>query len=98
MAAPVLAHSMPRKLASPRAPLAPAQYRRLLSDLHALLEGGRQRAELAVARQLVETYHAIGKRLLEQQLTDNAGYGAATVRHLADDLGVGPALLQKPRR
>ncbi len=86
---------MPRKLTSLAAPLTPTQYRRLLSDLRALLEAGRERAEVAVAKQLVETYHAIGKRLLEQQLTDNAGYGAATVRHLADDLGIGPPVLYR---
>ncbi len=83
------------KLASPGAPLTPAQYRRLLSDLRTLLERGRQRAELAVAQQLVATYHRIGKRLLAQRLTDNAGYGDATVRRLADDLGIGRHLLHR---
>lgn len=75
--------------------LTPAGYRRLLRDLHGLLERGRQRAERAVAHHLVGTYHAMGSLLLAQNLPDQAGYGDATVRRLADDLGLGPLLLYR---
>jgi micrococcal nuclease len=85
----------PSKLAAPQAPLTPARYRRLLADLRRLLDEGRQRAEEAVAHHLVATYHAIGSRLLDQQLTDNAGYGDATVGRLADELAVGRMLLYR---
>ncbi len=86
---------MPRQLAPFTGPLSPAQYRRLVVDLRVLLEGGRQQAEFAVAQHLVVTYHAIGKRLLGQRLTENAGYGDATVRRLADELGIGRHLLHR---
>ncbi len=91
---------MPRAKRSLPAPLPAslldgAGYRRLLSDLRTLLDQGRQRAEQAVAHHLVATYHAIGKRLVDQQLTDHAGYGEATVTRLADDLAVGRLLLYR---
>ena len=83
---------MPRKLTSTRKPrsstLTPAQYDHLLDSLQRLLEKGRRRAEEAVGRQLVRTYHAVGTRLLAQKLTESAGYGASVIQRLADDLGV----------
>ncbi|MBW2457037.1 MAG: hypothetical protein JRI68_21155 [Deltaproteobacteria bacterium] len=41
------------------------------------------------------TYHAIGKRLVDPQLNNHAGYGDATVTRLADDLAVDRLLLYR---
>jgi len=78
---------------SPNTALTPAAYQRLLAHVRGLLQRGRLRAELAFAQQLVATYHALGAYLLEQELTDNAGYGAATLQRLADDLRVSQNVL-----
>jgi micrococcal nuclease len=78
-----------------RPALTPAGYQRLLRGLRRVLEQGRLRAEQALAHHLVETYHAMGALLLAQNLPDHAGYGQATVRRLADDLGLGSALLYR---
>ncbi|RLB50859.1 MAG: hypothetical protein DRI90_23395 [Deltaproteobacteria bacterium] len=82
-------------LATPTGTLTPAQYRRLVADLRKLLDRGRRRAELAVAHHLVETYHAMGERLLRRKLTENAGYRVATVRRVADEIGIGHHLLHR---
>ena len=75
--------------------LSPAQYERLLDSLQGLLEKGRRRAEQAAGRELVRTYHAVGSRLLAQKLTQRAGYGAAVIQRLADDLGVDHTTLHR---
>jgi len=77
------------------ATLSPAQYRQLLQALHRLLEKGRRRGEDAVGRELVRTYHAVGSRLLAQKLAGQAGYGAAVIARLADDLGVDQRTLHR---
>lgn len=71
------------------------QYRRLRSDLDKLLTKGRTRIEQAVGRELVRTYHAIGQRLLAANLSRHAGYQAATVQRLADDIDVHLRVLQQ---
>jgi endonuclease YncB( thermonuclease family) len=75
--------------------LSSAQYDRLLKALHRLLEKGRRREEEAVGRELVCTYHAVGSRLLAQKLAGKAGYGAAVVARLADDLTVDERTLHR---
>lgn len=90
---------MPRKPKSdPKArssALSTAQYDRLLGALQRLLEKGRRHAEEAVGRQLVQTYHAVGTRLLARKLTESAGYGASLIQRLADDLGVDHTTLHR---
>jgi len=75
--------------------LSRSQYQRLVESLRRLLVKGRQRAEEAVGRELVQTYHAVGTRLLARNLTSNAGYGTATLQRIADDLTVDPRTLQR---
>ena len=75
--------------------LTPGQYDRLLKALHRLLAKGRRREEEAVGRQLVRTYHAVGSRLLQQKLSGKAGYGAAVIARLADDLHVDERTLHR---
>ena len=79
----------------PPGTLSPAQYERLLKGLHDLLERGRRRAEEAAGRELVRTYHAIGRRLLAQKLAGKAGYGAGVLTRLADDLEVEVSILRR---
>jgi endonuclease YncB( thermonuclease family) len=86
---------MTRRRSAGSRPLTRAQYQRLVDDISRLLERGRRRAEEAVGRELVLTYHAIGKRLLAAKLSGHAGYGTATLRRLADDLGVKQRVLQR---
>ncbi|RLB58100.1 MAG: hypothetical protein DRI90_17155, partial [Deltaproteobacteria bacterium] len=75
--------------------LSPSQYQRLVDTLSRLLDKGRKRAEEAVGRELVETYHAVGSRLLAQQLSARAGYGTATLQRIADDLTITVRTLQR---
>jgi endonuclease YncB( thermonuclease family) len=82
----------------PKAPpglLSRSQYQRLVASLRRLLTEGRDRAEAAVGRELVLTYHAVGTRLLAEELTGRAGYGTATLQRVADDLTVDLRTLQR---
>jgi len=75
--------------------LSPAQYRGLLKQLRETIEQGRARAEAAVARELVRTYHQVGSLIEHQQLSGHAGYGSAMLQRLADDLGLNVRVLQQ---
>jgi endonuclease YncB( thermonuclease family) len=72
-----------------------AQYQRLLKQLRETVEQGRARAEAAVARELVRTYHRVGSLIERQQLSGHAGYGSAMLQRLADDLGLNVRVLQQ---
>lgn len=73
-------------------------YTRLLADLRQLLEEGRVRAEEALGRELIQTYHAVGSRIATEKLTERAGYGSAILAELADELGLHVRVLQQALR
>ena len=75
--------------------LSRAGYQRLLRDLRGALEGGRRRAQEAVASELAQTYWVVGDRLVNEKLTRNAGYGDAVVRELSLDLEVDQSTLRR---
>ncbi len=62
------------------------KYTKLVKDIRALIEGGKERAQAAVANELVETYWQVGRRISEEGLTDNAGYSSAVLENLAQEL------------
>lgn len=63
-------------------------YGKLLADLRRIVETGKRRADEAVGRELVTTYHAMGKRILAAKLTERAGYGQSVLKRLAEELGL----------
>lgn len=75
--------------------LTDTRYKKLLTDLRQLLEEGRARAEQASGRILIETHWLVGKRLAEEKLTENAGYGESIVEDLAEDLGMDASGLRR---
>lgn len=70
-------------------------YKKLLTDLRKILEEGRERTQRAAGRELVQTYWELGKRLTEENLTQNAGYGDSVMEDLAEDLDVDVDTLRK---
>jgi len=68
--------------------LTESNYSRLLRDLKVLIERGKARAQQAAARELVQTYWELGKRIAEEQLTENTGYDMTIYEDLAEDLNM----------
>lgn len=62
----------------------PAGYRKLLEDIKARIQTAQVRAGLAVNRELVLLYWAIGREILTRQ--DREGWGAKVIDSLARDL------------
>ncbi|MBW2736457.1 MAG: hypothetical protein JRH20_29065, partial [Deltaproteobacteria bacterium] len=58
-------------------------YELLVRDLRKLLVDGKLHAEAAAGRELVLTYHALGRRILKAKLTERAGYASALMQRLA---------------
>ena len=75
--------------------LSTSALRALVADVRVLMEQGRARAEAAVGRELVRTYHAVGSRIVAERLTGRAGYGSAIVAELAGEIGVSVRALQE---
>jgi endonuclease YncB( thermonuclease family) len=65
-----------------------SSYTKLLTDLRRLIEEGKRRAKQAAANELVRTYWEVGKRIKEEKLTENAGYGDSIIDDLARDLSI----------
>jgi hypothetical protein len=74
--------STPAPVASPNA--LPGGYSVLLEDLKRRIGEARQRASLAVNKELVLLYWSIGKQILARQQTE--GWGALVIDTLAVDL------------
>lgn len=72
-----------------------AAYTLLVAELRALVDSGRERARDAVGRELVRTYHEVGKRIAKERLTGRGGYGKAMLRSLAEDLQIDLRTLQQ---
>lgn len=66
--------------------LSEPKYTRLVKDIRALIDQGRERAKTAANTELIRTYWAIGRRIESEGLTENAGYGDAVMERLADAL------------
>ena len=66
--------------------LSEKQYQSLCSDLDKLINQGRARAQSAMNRELMLTYWNCGKRLDDEKLTENGGYGTSIMERLARDL------------
>jgi hypothetical protein len=69
--------------------LSEKQYQSLYSDLDKLINQGRARAQSAMNRELMLTYWNCGKRLDDEKLTENGGYGTSIMERL-EGFGHGP--------
>jgi len=71
------------------------KYAKLVKDIRRIIEEGKRRAAQAASQELVVTYWEIGKRITEENLTQNAGYGEAVLADLADELGMDYSTLRR---
>ena len=72
-----------------------SRYKKLLTDLRKLIQEGRAGAEQAASQILVQTYWEMGKRINEERLTENAGYGDSILIDLAEDLEIDQDTLRR---
>jgi endonuclease YncB( thermonuclease family) len=75
--------------------LTDAGYAKLLKDLRRLMEEGKSRAQAAASEELLTTYWLLGKRITEEGLTENAGYGESILEDLAEDLDMDVSSLRR---
>jgi len=75
--------------------LSESQYAKLVRDIRRILEEGRQRAVWAAQQELVNTYWQIGKRISEENMTQNAGCNAAVLEGLAGELQMDISTLRR---
>ena len=75
--------------------LTDSRYKKLLTDLRKLIQKGRADAEQAASQILVETYWGMGKRISEEKLAENAGYGESILADLAEDLQIDEDTLRR---
>ncbi|MGD8860939.1 MAG: DUF1016 N-terminal domain-containing protein [Myxococcales bacterium] len=68
-------------------------YARLLKDARRILEAGKGEAQRAVGQVLARTYWELGQRILQEELTEKAGYGTGVVEELARDLGLSRSVM-----
>lgn len=68
--------------------LTQTRYSKLLKDIRKLIAEGREQATLAVNQGLVQTYWNVGKRISNEGLVENAGYGEAVLRDIAEELNI----------
>jgi endonuclease YncB( thermonuclease family) len=73
---------------TPSALLSETKYARLVADVRSLIAAGRGRAEIAAKNELVKTYWEIGKRIVEENLTEKAGYGDSVIEDLSEELDI----------
>ncbi len=76
-------------------PLTESGYIKLLKDIRVIIEEGRERAAQAAGKELVKTYWAIGKRICEQGLLEQAGYGESILEDLSDELDIDLTTLKR---
>ena len=75
--------------------LTESRYAKLLKDIRGFIEEGRRRAAQSARQELVETYWQIGKRICDEGLIENAGYGDAVLADVSDDLDVDLSTLKR---
>jgi endonuclease YncB( thermonuclease family) len=68
--------------------LSGSHYKILLTDLKKIILSGRQRAAQAVNRENIQMYWEVGRRIAQEQLTDNAGYGDSIYEEIAGALAI----------
>ena len=75
--------------------LTDSRYKKLLTDLRKILQEGRRAALAAASQVLVETTWRLGKRVKEERLTEQAGYGDSLMEDLAEDLEMDVTALRR---
>jgi len=75
--------------------LTQSRYSKLLKDIRTLIDEGRKRVTKASQEVLVEVYWNVGKRISEEGLIENAGYGDAILEDLSDELGMDLSTLHR---
>ena len=71
--------------------LTPKQYTKLLTDISTL----KQTAATQSSQQLIQTYWQIGKRIGQEQLSQNANYHNSIIRNLSQDLSMDQSNLSR---
>ncbi len=75
--------------------LTESRYAKLVADIRKLIEEGQKQAAAAANRLLVQTYWHIGKRICDEGLLENAGYGDAVLEDLSEELDIDPSTLRR---
>ena len=70
-------------------------YTKLLSDIRKLIDEGKGRVEAAARRELIFTYWNVGKRLLEEDLSGNAGYFISILEDISAELDIDVSTLKR---
>ena len=72
-----------------------SRYAKLLKDVRGIIEEGKARAARAANQELARTYRQVGKRVCDEGLIENAGYGDAVLEDLSDELGIDLSTLKR---
>jgi endonuclease YncB( thermonuclease family) len=75
--------------------LTDSKYGKLILDLKKIIQEGRRRAKAAVARENVQMYWEVGKRITEERLIERAGYGDSIYEDISEDLGLDDATIKQ---
>jgi endonuclease YncB( thermonuclease family) len=67
-------------------PLVPGRYRKLVDDVHRILDEGHRQAQGAVNQISLETHYRIGERIAKEKLSETAGYGESVMEGMAKEL------------
>ncbi|MFC1645890.1 DUF1016 N-terminal domain-containing protein [Candidatus Omnitrophota bacterium] len=65
-----------------------SKYRKLLSDVRKIIQEGKARALTLANQELVVTYWQVGRRICEEGLAGQGGYGESILADLAEELGI----------
>jgi endonuclease YncB( thermonuclease family) len=68
--------------------LTKSDYATLLQDLKSIIEAGKQRALQAVQKENVRMYWEMGRRILDERLTETAGYQKSIFEDIGRDLSL----------
>ena len=71
------------------------EYKKLLADLQRIIREGKEEAERAAARALIESYWTIGQRIAREKLNERAGYHNAILGDLSANLDIDLRTLQR---
>jgi endonuclease YncB( thermonuclease family) len=75
--------------------LTDSRYSSLLGDLSKMILATKANIENFARQQLIQTYWQIGKRIENENLTQNANYFTLTINKLSEDLEIDKATLQR---
>jgi endonuclease YncB( thermonuclease family) len=73
--------------------LTPVKYSKLVTDIRSIIETGKMRAVQAASQELVVTYWEVGQRIAGAQLSDQAGYKAAILADISQELKIDESTL-----